>query len=74
MSCVRRRTTASLIATPTPCTGDNETKSRSILGRMARPIAFLSRDRYTPHVSQPPTRHLGEAEPMRWGRREGGRQ
>ena len=48
-----------------PCTGDNETKSASILGRMAGPIAFLSCDRYTPHVSQLWTHHLAGAEKMR---------
>lgn len=48
-----------------PCTGDNETESASILGRMAGPIAFLSCDRYTPHVSQPWTRRLVGAEKMR---------
>ncbi len=48
-----------------PCTGDSKTESASILGRMAGPIAFLSCDRYTPHVSQPWTRHLVGAEKMR---------
>lgn len=48
-----------------PCTGDKLAKSTSILGRMAGPIAFLSRDRYTPHVSQLWTRHLAGTERMR---------
>lgn len=48
-----------------PCTGDNETKCALVLGRMVGPIAFLSCDRYTPHVSQLWTCHLVEGEKMR---------
>lgn len=57
-----------------PCTGDNKTKRASILGRMAGPIAFLSCDRYTPHVSQLWTCHLAEAEKMRRGEGMGKRK
>lgn len=42
-----------------------QTRSGSILGRMAAVIGFLSRDRYTPHVSQLHGRHLGRAGTMR---------
>ncbi|KAI4831738.1 hypothetical protein KUCAC02_001267, partial [Chaenocephalus aceratus] len=53
----KRKETASPDRRP-PRIGDKEAKSASILGRMAAPIAFLSCDRYTLHVSQPRTRHL----------------
>lgn len=66
MSCVPRRATASPDCEP-PRAGDNQTKSASTLERMAGPIAFLSCDRYAPHVSQLWTHHLGGAERMRRG-------